>query len=143
MNDAALACRRSVSWTARTIPRGYYTYHGRGGSDLIHRRVLLAHPNVLLDAQREQNWHLADKRYVASQPLDVETGQRTSIKQHLAADRIIEALQQPHNRALATPALAYNRHSLASLDLEVEVLEHRLVWARGIGERDVAELNVA
>ena len=47
-------------------------YNGGSLKDILVSSILLAHGNVRKDACREQDWHLAHKSNVLSQPLDVQ-----------------------------------------------------------------------
>ena len=77
-----------------------------------------------LDCEVEQDGLLPHQPQLLAQPAQVEAADVNAVQQHLAADRVVEALDEADHGALAAAALAHQRHGAARGNREVEAAEH-------------------
>mmetsp|Transcript_16829 Transcript_16829/g.45979 ORF Transcript_16829/g.45979 Transcript_16829/m.45979 type:complete len:337 (+) Transcript_16829:638-1648(+) len=87
--------------------------------------------------------HLLHEAHLIPQALEAPAAHGHVVNEHLALQRVVEALQQSHDGALAAARRPNQRHRLARLDHQVEVAQHRHVGPRWVGEGAVTELDLA
>ena len=61
-----------------------------------------------------------------------EVGQRHAVRRDAAAERVVEAEQEPNERALATPRGPTHAHHRAGLDLEADAFGNDGAFAGGV-----------
>jgi hypothetical protein len=98
--------------------------------------------NVLLDGHGEQDGLLLHEADLVSQPLRVELQDVDLVHVDGALLRVVEALDEVDDGALAAAAAADQRHCLAGGQLGVQPVEHLDLGAGGVVEVHVLELDV-
>mmetsp|Transcript_23113 Transcript_23113/g.56996 ORF Transcript_23113/g.56996 Transcript_23113/m.56996 type:complete len:241 (+) Transcript_23113:233-955(+) len=88
--------------------------------------------DVLFDRGGEEDGLLHHRRDVAHVRGPVEAGELHAIDQDFALHRIVEALDQLHDRALPPPRWANDGDGLASINPQGHVLQHALIAPRRV-----------
>jgi len=109
--------------------------------DLGLRGALLAVADVLEHRAFEEHRLLPYQAHLPAEPLEVERLELDPIEHHAARGRVVEALQQRDEGALARARRAAQRADLSRLDIEAEAAERLEGGRRGVGEGDVHELH--
>jgi len=91
--------------------------------NLLHSGVAFAVEYVLADARREQGRLLINQPDLPAQPLDVELLDVVPIKQNGAGQRLIEALDERDDGALAGPAPTDESDDLPGRKVQAEPIE--------------------
>ena len=100
-----------------------------------------AEADVVGDRARKQERILGDQRHLRAQGALLDGPHVDAVDQHISVGDVVEAGDQVGDGGLAGAGLADQRHGLAGLDGEVDVLQHRLVGL--VGEGDAAQLDAA
>ena len=95
MKSCACACRRSVHTQQDQVA----TNQTCRGNNIVKRRPLLAHRNVLVDRARKQIRCLLNDRNVLSQPLHVQTAQREENVALCSAQQTLAGCGRPASRS--------------------------------------------
>lgn len=72
-----------------------------------------------------------------------EKGSDQLVATHLSVEGIVEPLNELDTGGFAASGFAYERHRFATIDLQVQRLEHLDVLPRRVAERNVSELDLA
>mmetsp|Transcript_9109 Transcript_9109/g.27042 ORF Transcript_9109/g.27042 Transcript_9109/m.27042 type:complete len:505 (+) Transcript_9109:155-1669(+) len=111
--------------------------------DLVLRGALLAVANVLGDGALEEHRLLPHQPKVGAEPAQVERADVDTVEGDRAALRVVEALEQRHERRLARPRGAAQGDPLARLDLERVPVADEVVGGPGVGKDHIAHRDLA
>ena len=113
--------------------------------NLLGARLLAVQPlgDVGEDRAGEEDGLLADEADLGAQVAHVEAGEVVAAQLDGAGERVVVPLHEGHHCRLAGSRRPDERHEGALRDLEGEASGNLGVWARRVGEVDVAELDGA
>jgi len=113
---------------------------------LLHvrsRGALLAVGDVFGDGALEEHRLLPHQPDLLPQPAHVQLAQRHAVERDRARQRVVEALEQRHERRLARPRGAAQGDPLARLDLERVPVADEVVGGPGVGKDHIAHRDLA
>mmetsp|Transcript_13095 Transcript_13095/g.28669 ORF Transcript_13095/g.28669 Transcript_13095/m.28669 type:complete len:303 (-) Transcript_13095:1402-2310(-) len=101
--------------------------------------------DIRLDCGVEQDGFLADEADLPPPPSNVDLleGDSSSTNGDSATRRVVESLQERHDRALAATRRAHQTDCLPRFHLEGDALQHHRVRPEGVGKFDILKLDVS
>ncbi len=106
----------------------------------LPRHLSVAKRDVLQDGAAKQEYILQHVTYLTAQPMQVIVLYAHTINQYVALLYVIEPVQDVDGRGFPRSSRPYNGHGFAGQQLEVDVLQHKVVAL--IGKPYMFELYV-
>jgi hypothetical protein len=112
-------------------------------NERVFRHVVAIREDVITDRARVQRSFLAHDRELRAVFLQIVVCERDLVDEDGAARRVVEALEQLHNRAFTAAACAYQRDELAGLGADADAAQDPVVGAARVREANVLEFDFA
>ena len=114
-----------------------------GGLHLRQGRVGLAPAQVLGDRPGEERAVLQNHRHAVAQMLERVVPHVDAADAHRAAQRVVKARDQAHERGFALARAADHAYRLAALDMHCDMAQIPLLRVAGVAEADVVKVDAA
>ena len=91
---------------------------------------------VIRHTRVKQSGLLGHNPDLLTKPLDVEFADVFAFQSDASIGRVVEPLNEGHDRTLATPTGSHQGQSLARLDVQTQTPENGYVWSSDVVEED-------